>query len=118
MKKLMICAALFVFISGSAFAQAQSLLYPESKNLKVDEVPITILNSFEKDFANSIRPDDGKWSVTYIEQPEKGKTYQRFRPVSFSFKSKKKGSDNIIITYSPEGELKSVEGITAHTGGG
>ncbi|MGE0587214.1 MAG: hypothetical protein AB7O48_01465 [Cyclobacteriaceae bacterium] len=118
MKKLMLCIVMFVFISGSVFAQAQSLLYPKTKSLKVDEVPIMILNSFEVDFANNIKPDDGRWTVTYIEQPEKGRTYQRFEPVSFSFRSKKKGSDNIIITYSPEGDLKSVEGTTANTGGG
>lgn len=118
MKKLMFFAFTFIFINGSAFAQAKSLLYPKSKNLKVDEVPVVILSSFENDFANNLKPDDGKWTVTYIEQPEKGKTYRRFEPVSFSFKSKKKGSDNIVITYSPEGNLKSVEGTSAHTGGG
>lgn len=111
MKKIIFFMGLCFCLVGSAMAQ--SALYPKTKSLQPSEVPATVLNAFEEDFSSNLNIDDGRWSVVYLEEPSAVSSMSRFEPVSYSFVSRKKGSDDIRIEYSPSGELESVEGIAS-----
>lgn len=109
MKKLLFFLGLSFCLMGSAMAQ--SALYHKTKQLKESEVPVTIMKAFETNFQSTLDKTDGAWSVLYLEEPDLASNISRFVPISYSFESKKKGSDKIEITFAPNGELKKTHGL-------
>jgi len=108
MKKLFFFISLSLCLVGSSMAQ--SALYHKSKKLKPSEVPVTVLKAFTTDFQN-MDFNKGSWSVLYLEEPDQVQSIRRFEPIYYSFVSRKKGSDNIEIKFTPQGKLESVHGI-------
>ena len=86
----------------SAFAQNT---FEKSKKLSKDEVPVAVMQSFQKDFGNL--EDKGSWKLHYTEKTENGKTV--FTPERYIFFGKDNG-EKISLSYSPSGTLESSTG--------
>jgi hypothetical protein len=88
----------------SAFAQNTS---EKSKKLSKDEVPVVVMQSFQKDFSNL--EDKGYWRLHYTEKTEGGKTV--FTPEYYTFTGKNNG-EKVLLTYSTSGALASSKGVS------
>lgn len=103
--KRSVIIALFAVIAcgGTAFAQNA---FEKSKKLSKEEVPVAVLQAFEKDFSNL--QDKGFWTLYYIEKTAEGKTI--FTPERYTFTGKNNG-EKVILTYSANGTLESSKGV-------
>jgi hypothetical protein len=106
MKKLFFIALFAAGVGvGSAFAQST---FEKSKKLSNDEVPVAVMQSFQKDFSNL--EDKGYWKLYYTEENVNGKPV--FTPEHYTFTGKKDG-EKVLVTYSPTGNLEESKGVTA-----
>jgi hypothetical protein len=105
MKKVFLIA---LFAAGvgvvSAFAQNT---FEKSKKLNKDEVPVAVMQAFQKDF--SALEDKGYWKLHYTEKTENGKTV--FTPEYYTFTGKRDG-EKVELTFSPAGALENSKGVT------
>jgi hypothetical protein len=88
----------------SAFAQNT---FEKSKKLSKDEVPVAVMQSFQKDFSNL--EDKGSWKLHYTEKTENGKTV--FTPEYYTFTGKNNG-EKVELKFSTTGALASSKGVT------
>lgn len=103
MKKFLFAIAFVMTASAAIYAQALQ----KTIKLKQEEVPVTVVTAFEKDFASiSSELTDGSWSA--ITQQTDNKSV---RPVYYVYKAKKAGS-KFEARYSPSGNLESAKGAT------
>lgn len=107
MKKL-ICATLFaILICGTAaFAQNK---FEKSKVLTESEVPVVIMQAFEKDYSNLGK---GTWKVYFSEQKSATQAKSIFTPERYEFTGKNNG-EKIQLVYKANGELESSKGAGA-----
>lgn len=116
MKKMFFFIGLSLCLVGSVMAQkpmAKSGIYHKTKKLNESEVPVTVMKSFESNFEAKLDKSNGSWFVQYLEEPERVSNERKFEPVAYSFSSKQKGNNKIEITFSPSGELQSVQGMNS-----
>ena len=88
----------------SAFAQNT---FEKSKKLSKDEVPVAVMQTFQKDFSNL--DDKGSWKLYYTERTENGKTV--FTPEYYTFTGKNNG-EKVELKFSTSGALASSKGVT------
>lgn len=103
MKKIILSIALVVCATVAIYAQSITKTVP----LKQEEVPITVVNAMQKDFA-SIQGELSKGSWTVLTQQTNG---QPIKPLFYIYKAKK-GDNKFEARYSPAGELESSKGAT------
>ena len=97
---------LFAAGVGVISAFAQNAL-EKSKKLSKDEVPVVVMQAFQKDFSNL--EDKGTWKAHYTEKTENGKTV--FTPEYYTFAGKNNG-EKVLLTFSPEGALQNSKGVS------
>jgi len=103
MKKIIFSIALVMCASVAIYAQSIN----KTMSLKQEEVPVTVVNALQRDFA-SISNDltKGSWSV--LTQQTDSKTV---KPLFYIYKAKK-GDNKFEARYSPTGELESSKGAS------
>ena len=105
MKKVFLMTLFAVMVCGiSAFAQSAN---EKSKKVTKEEVPVAVIQAFEKDFSKL--EDKGSWKVYFTEKSEDGKTV--FTAERYIFSGKENG-EKISLTYSPTGTLENSKGVT------
>jgi hypothetical protein len=106
MKKA-ILIVLFAAVAGvgSAFAQTT---FEKSKKINKDEVPVAVMQAFQKEYGNL--DDKGYWKVYYTEKQVSGKTV--FTPERYQFNGKKDG-EKVLLTYSANGNLENSKGANS-----
>ncbi len=103
MKKIIFIIAFVMSASVAIYAQALQ----KTVKLKQEEVPVTVIAAFEKDFASiSSELTNGSWSALTQQTDNKG-----VRPVYYIYKAKK-GDTKFEARYSPTGDLESSKGAT------
>lgn len=109
MKKV-IMVALFAFTvsAGSVFAQS----FEKNKKLNQDEVPVAVMQSFQKEFSSL--QDKGTWKLIYTEKTRGEKTV--FTPEHYTFSGKNNG-EKVTISYAPDGTLENTKGISKESSG-
>lgn len=107
MKKL-ICASLFAILVCGTAAFAQNK-FEKSKVLTESEVPVVIMQAFEKDYSNLGK---GTWKVYFSEQKSATQAKSIFTPERYEFTSKNNG-EKIQLVYKANGELESSKGTGA-----
>ncbi len=107
MKKSIIIALVAVALCGTA-AVAQNK-FEKSKKLTESEVPVVVMQSFAKDFANL---EKGVWKVYFSETKSLVQGRSTFTPERYEFTGKENG-EKIQLNYSPTGELESKKGASA-----
>lgn len=90
---------------GSAFAQTT---FEKSKKINKDEVPVAVMQAFEKEYGSL--DDKGYWKVYYTEKTVNGKTV--FTPERYTFSGKKDG-EKLLLTYSTTGTLENSKGANS-----
>src|SRR6478736_4958473 len=103
MKKIIFSVALVLCDTVAIYAQSINKSVP----LKQEEVPVTVINAMQKDFA-SIQGELSKGSWTVMTQQTNG---QPIKPLFYIYKAKK-GDSKFEARYSPTGELESSKGAT------
>jgi len=98
---LTIAMAVFAY---SAFAQKIEM----TKKLTRDEVPVTVVQSFQKDFTNLT--ENGNWKLIYLEDMKTRKLTPEFYEYSY-----KKDGDKVEIYYKPDGTFDHTKGIDPPT---
>jgi hypothetical protein len=105
MKKVFLMTLFAVVVCGvSAFAQSAN---EKSKKVTKEEVPVAVIQAFEKDYSKL--EDKGSWKVYFTETNEDGKTV--FTPERYIFTGKDNG-EKISLAYSPSGTLESSKGVS------
>lgn len=97
---------LFAAGVGVISAVAQNT-FEKSKKLSKDEVPVAVMQSFQKDFSSL--DEKGYWKLYYTEKTENGKTV--FTPEYYTFTGKNNG-EKVVLTFSTTGTLASSKGVT------
>jgi hypothetical protein len=103
MKKIIF---IFAFIMSATVAMYAQALQKTIK-LKQEEVPVSVVTAFEKDFASiSGELTNGQWAV--LTQQIDNKVV---KPVYYIYKAKK-GDTKFEAHYSPSGNLESTKGAS------
>ena len=101
MKAGLVLTLAFAVVTGSAFAQK----IQRTKRVIQEEVPVTIVQSLQKDFSNV--SDKGDWKLLYTEN-----TYNStFTPQFYVFTAKSE-SGRVDIFYKPDGTVDHAKGVT------
>ena len=96
-----------LFAAGvGVFSAGAQNISEKSKKLTKDEVPVAVMQAFQKDF--STLEDKGTWKAHYTEQTENGKTI--FTAEYYTFTGKNNG-EKVLLTFSPEGALQNSKGV-------
>jgi hypothetical protein len=103
MKKIIFSIAFVMCDTVAIYAQSINKSVP----LKQEEVPVTVVNALQKDFA-SIAGELSKGSWSVMTQQTNG---QPIKPLFYIYKAKK-GDSKFEARYSPTGELESSKGAT------
>lgn len=106
MKKA-ILIVLFAAVAGVGSALAQST-FEKSKKINNDEVPVAVMQAFQKEYAGL--ESKGYWKVYYTEKQANGKTV--FTPERYTFIGKKDG-EKLLLTYSTTGALENSKGANS-----
>ena len=106
MKSTIFVVVAFVLCAGSVSAQRVEL----TKRLVKDEVPVSIVQSLQKDFASL--PEKGNWKLVYFEDLNTKKLTAEF----YTFSCKNNG-EWVEIFYKPDGTLDHTKGIDATVNG-
>jgi hypothetical protein len=104
MKKSALSLILMCMLSAMAFGQ--SMANKKKAKIDVNEVPVAVRSSFERDFGQT--PGDGAWFVYFSTTRSEGKMVAS--PIWYTFTAKSPG-DKIEVRYLPDGKLKSAHGI-------
>lgn len=91
---------------GSAFAQTT---FEKSKKINKDEVPVAVMQAFQKEHGDL--DDKGYWKIHYTEKKQaNGKTL--FTPVRYTFNGNK-GGEKVLLAYSTTGTLENSKGANS-----
>lgn len=93
-----------VAVAVGASAQKTEL----TKKLTRDEVPVAVVQSLQRDFANLA--ENGSWKLIYTEDMKTGKLTPEF----YEYSCKKDG-EKVEIYYKPDATLDHTKGINAPT---
>lgn len=102
MKKLMMAGLVCILTTGGLFAQVR-----QTVKIPVDQVPMSVRNTFEKDFSSNV-PTDGYWSVEVETKRDRDRTAAK--PLWYTYNKRNK-KEKIEIRFSPQGELTSSTGV-------
>jgi hypothetical protein len=108
MKKLKLLFLVAVLSAGSAMAQNEQVV-----KIPLEQVPVAVLQSFEKDFGTI--PENGHWEALVVTTKSGGRTYAK--PVWYGF-SKRGASraEKIEVRFSPEGSVTFFTGLKKSNG--
>ena len=103
MKKIIVAFGMLLL---ATFSFGQTKPVKQSVKIPVDQVPLSVRQSLEKDFGTL--SDDGYW-VAFVESSADGKRTAT-KPLWYSYNNKK-GSEKVEIRFLPNGEISSVRGV-------
>jgi hypothetical protein len=103
MKKLI----LTIFIWCMATIMYAQIPVQQTVDVKLEQVPLSVKNAFEKDF--NLLPTDGSWKVHLTRTSQASKTITEAEWYSFTMGKKK---DKKEARYSPSGVLMLNKGMT------
>jgi hypothetical protein len=106
MKTKFALTMILAVLALSAFAQKLEM----SKKLTRDEVPVTIILAFQKDFPTLTGIEGGIWKLYYQHDLKT----QKFIPRLYEFTFKKDG-ERVEINYKPDGKFDHAKGIDPPT---
>lgn len=107
--KKSIFVALFAMVvcASAAFAQTK---FAKSKKVTESEVPVAVMQAFEKDGANI---EKGTWKLYYTEERSSTQARTTFTPERYEFTGKRNG-EKVVLVYKPNGEAETSKGIDAN----
>jgi hypothetical protein len=104
MKKLTLT---MILISSFATIMYAQIPVQQTVDVKLEQVPLSVKNAFEKDF--DLLPTDGSWKVHLTRTNQAGKTITEAEWYSFAVGNKK---DKKEVRYSPSGVLMLNKGMS------
>ena len=102
MKAGFVLALAFAVVAGAASAQKLQ----RSKKLTQEEVPVTIVQSLQKDYSSLT--DKGTWKLFYSEDAVSSK----LTPDFYMYSCKKETGEKVEIFFKPDGTVDHAKGVT------
>ena len=108
MKAGFVLTLAFAVLAGAASAQKLQ------RNRKVvqEEVPVTIVQSLQKDYSNL--PANGTWKLFFSEDRQTSKLTAEL----YSYSCKKENGEKVEVFFKPDGSVDHVKGVEAKSTNG
>ncbi|MEJ0056935.1 MAG: hypothetical protein WDN75_15550 [Bacteroidota bacterium] len=103
MKAGFVLTLAFAVLAGAASAQKLQ----RNKRVTQEEVPVTIVQSLQKDYSNL--PTSGTWKLFYSEDTRTSKLTAEL----YSYSCKKDGGEKVEVFFKPDGTLDHAKGVEA-----
>jgi hypothetical protein len=108
MKAGFVLTLAFAIFAGAASAQK----IQRNKKLVQEEVPVTIVQSLQRDYSNL--PTNGTWKLFFSEDQYTSK----LTPELYSYSCKRENGEKAEVFFKPDGSVDHAKGVEAKTTNG